>query len=153
MWCQAKPLCQMFHNHCSNKSVLFALKTILIGRCNQRYWNRRFAIPGVWANAGAPWKTGFSHQVMSQGHSKWSSLGEKFWARSWRRGRSKWSSLVEKLWARSWCHLMGICVPAFAQTPGMANFIGSLTHFDCEVLPFSLTCGYSLSKMSKRAIL
>ena len=32
----------------------------------------------VLANAGAPWKTGFSHQVTSWGRSKWSSLVEKF---------------------------------------------------------------------------
>ena len=27
--------------------------------------DQRFAIPGFWPNARVPWKTGFSHQVMS----------------------------------------------------------------------------------------
>ena len=47
--------------------------TSLVGRFGQCYWNRRFAIPGFWPNAHAPWKTGFSsfsHQVMSRGRSK-----------------------------------------------------------------------------------
>ena len=36
---------------------------------SQRYWNRRFAIPGFLPDACAPWKTGFSsfsHQVTSK---------------------------------------------------------------------------------------
>ena len=37
----------------------------------------RLAIPRFWPNACAPWKTGFSHQVRSQGCSKWSSFSWK----------------------------------------------------------------------------
>ena len=38
----------------------------------------RLAIPGFWSNERAPWKSGFSHQVRSQGCSKWSSFSWKF---------------------------------------------------------------------------
>ena len=43
----------------------------------QCYWNKRFAIPGF-GQTGAPWKTGFSHQVMSPGRSKIFSLRATF---------------------------------------------------------------------------
>ena len=81
--------------------------------CIKCYWNRRFAIPGVWVNACAQifhLKTGFSHQVTS-----------------W--GRSKWSSLVERFWARSWRHWMGR-TPAFARTPGIALVASKIVNLE-----------------------
>ena len=60
-------LLNIFCRHDVNNSKKMCTIWGTICTYNQHYWNRRFAIPEVWSNAGTPWQTGSSHQVSHEG--------------------------------------------------------------------------------------